>query len=248
MFRRAVLTAALTLVAAIPAIAQDLSLEEILRRHNEASGGLERQRAIQSRRMTGRLVIQGAMEATIIVVQKRPAKSRMDFTIQGITGTQAYDGETGWWFMPFMGQTAPERAPEDMARSFRDEADFDGPLMDTAEKGYTVELMGREDVDGSPAYKLKVANKEGDVTYYFIDAEAFLPVRTEQTRMIQGMETNTVSTMGDFKEVEGLVIPHSLEIMSSQGTQSLIIEKVEFNVEIPDSVFVMPQSGGAGGR
>ena len=43
--------------------------------------------------------------------------------------------------------------------------------MDYKAKGNTVELMGKEDVEGTPAYKLKVTKKSGNIEYDYLDAQ-----------------------------------------------------------------------------
>jgi hypothetical protein len=185
------------------------------------------------------------MEAPFIRVTARPKFVRLDFTLQGMTATQAYDGQTGWWFIPFMGQTAPEVMPADLAKSMDEEADFDGPLVGYKERGILVELAGQEQVEGTNTYKLKVTLKSGDVTYYFIDAEYWLPIRTQSKRTLQGRELDIVTTLGDYKPEGGLMVPHSIQVSGQgPGTQGFVIEKVEINPTVKDEDFKMPPKPG----
>ena len=114
MLRRTFLVAvaaALGSLYAGPGAAQ--SLAEVLGKHYEAIGGLDAWQAIESMKASGTMVLMGgAMQAPITIMQKRPAKSRVEFTVQGMQGVQAYDGETAWIQMPFMGSPDPEPAPE----------------------------------------------------------------------------------------------------------------------------------------
>ena len=80
-----------------------------------------------------------------------------------------------------------------------------------SDSGTLVELVGKEKVEGSDAYKLKVTKKDGDVEYYFLDAESHLPIRVEARRTIRGTEIEGESTIGDYKEVDGLIFAHSIE-------------------------------------
>ena len=127
-------------------------------------------------RLVGKMAVGPCMAAPFTMAKKRPGMMRMDFTIQGLTGTQAWDGKQGWSVMPFMGKKDPEPISGEDAKSFEDQADFDGPLMDWKTKGHTIELMGKEQVEGADCLKLKLTKKSGDVDYYFIDAETFLLV------------------------------------------------------------------------
>ncbi len=241
MFRMLSATAVLILCSGAPALAQELTVEEILDHHYEAVGGLEKIKAVNSMRVIGRMLLPQGMEAEFTRVAKRPNMMRMDFSIQGITATQAFDGETAWMFMPFMGQTEAEVMPPDLADPMKEEADFDGPLFDWQEKGHQVELVGTEEVEGAETYKLKVTLKNGEVTYYYLDSEYYLPIQTEATRTIQGQEFEMRTVLSDYKEVEGLLVPHSIQVTGQgPGTQGLVIDQIEFNPVVDEAEFKMP--------
>lgn len=232
---------ALAAALAAPARAQELTLDEVLKRHYEAQGGLEKMKAVETVKVTGRMLM-GGMEAPFVRLAKRPNRVRMEFTVQGMTGVQAYDGETAWMHMPFTGRTEPEIMPADLARQMAEDADIDGSLVDYKEKGHQVELVGKEEVEGSPAYKLKVTLKSGDVTYYYLDAEYFLAVKTAAKRTIQGSEFEAETSLGDYREVGGLMMPYSIRI-KGQGPaeQAIIVDSIELNVPLDDAQFQMPK-------
>jgi hypothetical protein len=144
--------------------------------------------------------------------------------------------------MPFQGKKDPEALPADQAKIMDAQADFDGQFVDYKENGNTVELVGKEQVEGTDAYKLKVTNKDGEVRYHFLDAEYFLEIRTEASRTIRGTPMDFESSIGDYKEVGGLMFPHSIESgpKGSPQKQKLTISKVELNPEIDDARFKMP--------
>jgi hypothetical protein len=128
-----------------------------------------------------------------------------------------------------------------------EQADFDGPLVDYKAKGHTIELVGKEPVEGADAYKLKVTMKSGNVRYVYLDAESFLEVKVEAKRMMRGTEIEGESLMGDYRDEGGLMVAHSIDNGAKGSTmrQKLVIEKVEFGVALPDSIFSMPK-GAAG--
>jgi hypothetical protein len=216
--------------------------DEILEKHIKAEGGADKLKAVQSMRMTGKMKV-GPMELPVVMVKARPDQMRMDFVVQGMTGTQAYDGTTGWSVMPFMGKKDPEKMSEDMLKPMREEADFDGPLVDYKTKGNKVEYVGKEDVQGSPAYKLHVTTKQGSESNYYIDADTYLVIKTESKRKIQGQEVEGETVIGDYKEVGGMLFPHSMEMHAkgAPGGQSIIVEKYELNPKIDAAQFKMPE-------
>jgi len=139
-------------VLCLPVFGQ--TVDEILAKNFAARGGLEKIRATQSYKMTGKMVVQG-MELPFTLLSARPDLMRMDMTLQGKSMVQAYDGETAWMINPMAGGDA-EKLPEDQTKSFREQGEFDGPLVDYKTKGHTVELIGKEEIEGTEAYKLKV--------------------------------------------------------------------------------------------
>ena len=239
---RKTLTLAAALLFAFSLSAAELTVDEIVAKNTEARGGLEKLQKAKSMRFTGKLNVGGGMEAAFTMAKKRPEMVKMEFTIQGMTGIQAYDGKTGWMVMPFMGKKDPEAMSADMLKEFKDQADFDGAFVDYAKKGNKVELLGKADVEGTPAHKLKLTTKEGNETIVYIDAETFLEVKLEAKRKIQGQEVESETTLGNYQEVEGLVMPFSIEIKTkgAPAGQAITIEKAELNVEIDDAAFKMP--------
>jgi outer membrane lipoprotein-sorting protein len=245
MFRRLIPHLALGVLLASTAHAQ--TVDEVLAKHFEAQGGLEKVKAVQSRRITGTMVMGPGMEAPFVIESKRPGKQRIEFTVQGMTGVQAFDGERQWTFMPFMGQKNAEYASEEDSKNQKDDSDFDGPLVDHKTKGNAVELAGKEPVMGADAFKLKVTLKSGTVQYHFIDAETYLLVKQEGKTKRRGTEFEGEAFFSDFKEVDGMMIPFVME-QGAKGTeqrQKMTFTKIEHNVPFDDSRFVMPAASAA---
>ncbi len=240
MIRR--LTLAVALVALCAPLAYAQSLDEVLAKHYEAQGGLDKLRALKSMRMTGKMAMGPGMEAPFVMEKSRPNSMRLEFTFQGLTGVQAFDGKTGWMVMPFMGKKDPEAMPADAMKEIEDQADFDGPLVDWKAKGHTVELVGKEDIEGTPAFKLKVTHKNGNVDYTFIDAESYLMIRQEAKRTLHGTEMESESSIGDYKQVDGLTFAFAMEqgAKGSEQKQKMTIDKIELNVPFEATRFAMP--------
>jgi outer membrane lipoprotein-sorting protein len=227
MQKRSLITLAAALFVSLSAFAADLTVDEIIAKNFEAMGGKDNL---------------AAMEAPISMTKKRPEMMRLDFTIQGMTGTQAYDGTTGWFVMPFLGKKDPETMSADQLKETKEEADFDGPTWNYKEKGNKVELLGKADIEGTPAYKLKITTKAGTESTVYIDADSFLEVKSESKRTVQGQEVESETILGNYQEFGGLMFPTSLE-MKPKGApagQTITIEKVEVNPTIADDTFKMP--------
>lgn len=240
MTRKLVMAVCAAALFSVSAFAQ--TVDEIVEKNIKARGGMDKIKAVKAVKMTGKMKM-GAMEAPFVIINSRPNKIRTDFTIQGITGTQAYDGTTGWSVMPFMGKKDAEKMSEDEVKAVQEDADIDGSLVDYKTKGNKVELLGKEDVQGSPAYKLKVTMKNGVERTLYIDADTFLEVKAESKRKIQGQDMEGETLLGDYKAVDGIMFPFSLEskLKGKEGMgQSITIEKVELNPTVDATTFAMP--------
>jgi outer membrane lipoprotein-sorting protein len=240
MLRRTLMGIALTALLAPVAMAQ--TVDEVIAKHIEAQGGMEKIKAVKSIKMTGKMMMGGGMEAPFTQMSKRPKMTRVEFVFQGMTGIQAYDGKTGWMVMPFMGKKDPEAMPEEQSKMMDDQADMDGPLVDWKEKGNKVELLGKEQVEGADAFKLKVTKKDSTVTTFYIDAESYLQIKQEAKRKMRGTEVEGETVLGDYKEVNGLMMPFSMEsgAKGSPQKQKIVVDKIEINADLPDSLFLLP--------
>src|SRR5271163_5020981 len=130
--------------------------DELIAKNIEARGGMEKLKAINTLRMTGRFKSARGRSAAVGQENARPNLVRETLSQQGMTQVQAYDGATGWQIQPFGGRKDPQLMGGDTARNLVLEADLDGPLVDYKEKGSTVEYLGHDLVDGDDTYRLKV--------------------------------------------------------------------------------------------
>jgi outer membrane lipoprotein-sorting protein len=240
MFRKTLSALALGLLLAPAVRAQ--TVDEVLAKYYEAQGGVEKLKALNSVRITGTLPVGPGMEAPFVMERKRPGKQRMEFTLQGMTGIQAFDGERAWSVMPFMGKKDPEAASEEDSRLQKEDADFDGPLFDWKQKGHTIELVGKEQVEGADAFKLKVTKKNGNVDFYYLDAETYLTVKQEGKRRRQGTEIEGETIFSDYKDVDGYMMPFVMEqgMKGAPQRQKLTFTKIELNVPLAEDRFAMP--------
>lgn len=232
--------AACAALIALPAHAQ--TAEELIAKNLKAKGGLEKIKAVKSVRASGHMTLGPGMEAPFVMTLKRPNEMRMEVTVQGTVGVQAFDGKNAWAFLPFMGQTSPQPLPAEQAKMVEEQADFDGPLVDYKVKGVRVEAAGRDTVEGKNAYKLKVTRADGQVRYLYLDPERYLEIKTSGKRNVGGTEVDIESRISDYKDVGGVLMAHSIEsgVAGTSTRQKFLVERYELNVEVAESAFTMP--------
>lgn len=218
------------------------SADSIINRYIQTSGGMANIQAIQTLRRTGKFTGGGGFEAVVVQENKRPNSVREEFSLQGMTGINAYDGKSGWKIEPWQGKRDPEALSEEELRGIVEDADFDGPLINYQQKGNRVEMVGMEQVEGTDAYKLKVTLANGDVSYYYLDIDYCVPIKIETQRMIRGAQQEFETSLGDYKRVAGVYLAHSYEIgrRGSQDKARITYDKIEANVAIDDQRFARP--------
>jgi hypothetical protein len=246
--KRMLLAFLLVISAAIAPLAAQTA-DSLIAKYIKASGGLASIQALQTLRRTGKFTGGGGFEAVVVQENRRPNSVREEFSLQGMTGINSYDGHDGWKIEPWNGKRDPEALGEEEMHGILDDADFDGPLVNYQAKGNHVEYQGVEQIEGSDAYKLKVTRPNGDVSFYYLDTEYYLPIRIDTQRMIRGAPQETETSLGDYKQVGGVYLPFSYESgpkgSSSADRSKITYDKIEANVPLDDRRFTRP--GGAGG-
>jgi len=219
--------------------------DEIIAKYVKTVGGMDKIQAVTTLRRTGKFTGGGGFEAAVLQENKRPTKVREEFSLQGMTGINAYDGKTGWKIEPWQGKKDPEALGEEEMKQIVEDADFDEPLVNYQQKGNKVELVGTDQVEGTDAYKLKVTLASGDVRYYYVDTDYYVPIKIEMKRMIRGAEQEFETSLGDYKEVAGWYLPYAMEsnVRGSDNKQKVTFEKIEANVALDDQRFEKPAPG-----
>ncbi len=234
------LTALLICLTPLSSAAQTAS--QILSKVYVARGSLTRIRALRSERVTGTISFGSEASGPFTVELKRPMKMRMVLTVQNQTMIRVYDGSQGWANNPFAGKMNPDSMAEEDLKNISEEADFDGPLVDYAKKSNKVEVVGKDKVEDKDVWRLRLTTKNGDVRYYLFDAKAFLLLKWEGKRRAEGKEYPIESYFHDYRDVEGLKFAFEIDSGSSATdlTQKLVIDKIELNVNFPETDFAKP--------
>lgn len=244
---RHVVTALLVGCAAVSASAQDA--QSLVAKNLEARGGAAALAAIKNVSFEGRTIFPGDFEVTYKETRSRlagmNAADRVDYGIQGLVISQAYDGSDGWRVNPLQGRKDAEKLSVDEARSMADAALLDGPLLAAKADGSKLTYLGREDFDGTLAYKVKVSQKDGDEFVFWLDPDTYLEIKVDETRRIRGAAQTTETELGDYEKIAGVYFPMSVESWpqgQSAQRQRTIIASGTANGAISDSIFAEPHT------
>ena len=219
------------------------TVDELVAKNVEAKGGATALNSLQTLRASGKMLVQqGQIELGYLQTKKRPDDVRTEASLQGMTQIEAYDGKDGWKVSPFFGRKDPERMSADDVKALVEDTDMDGPLIDWKKEGSTVEYLGTEDVDGTPAHKLKVVRKNGDVSFVYLDPDHFLEIRIVTQRVRHGAHEEIETDLGDYEKAGGVFVPTSIEVgrKGSADKQMVVVDKMEANVPVDDTIFHFP--------
>jgi hypothetical protein len=215
------------------------SVDEIVAKNYATKGGPDKWKSIQTLKITGVAWGQGT-EVGMAIYGKRPNLSRQEITIQipgqgPITMVSVFDGVKAWQSNPMTGSDALQELAGAEAESVKDQADFDGALLDYRAKGHTVELVGNEMVGLRKVHHLKVTRKGLPAQHFYLDVESGLEL---QVTTEAGVGPASVTELSDYRTVNGVQVAH-LARFSQDGTLvgELRVAKVEFNVPIDDAWF-----------
>jgi hypothetical protein len=223
---------------------QDLTLEQILQKNEDAVGGAEAIRKVQTIRTTAWIVGSDHQTKGILTISvKRPDLVRSELVTQGISILSAYDGTIAWTVNPLAGSSEPQRLDEPTltSRDINLETTI-GTLASLKAAGRTIELLGQEMVGKVNTYKLKVTQKNSVATYY-VSAENFLPIKTVSTSITSGKERQVDALLLNYQMTDGIMFARFIE--QKEGTRSLgqmIYDKIEINPPMEDNIFRMPAS------
>lgn len=229
------------LLMLVPAIGFTQSVDDLVAKNIAARGGAEVWNAVSSLKLTGWMDIGAESLVPYVLEQKRPNKMRLEFTFNEQTVVQAFNGEAGWKLRPFLNRTTPDPMTEDELLAMKDTADIYGLLIDYKTRGHSIELLGKEPVEGKDAYKLKVTLPEGTIRWVYLDADSGLEVKVEATRIVSRKEQIVETFYKEWKETDGLLIPSRQETRTAgeKELHPLTVQTILVNPQIDDSRFTM---------
>ena len=208
---------------------------------------MDKIKSVQTLHMEGTISFGEDQAGKIVAEWKRPGKFRQELVMNGKTMLRITNGSEGWSLNPFAGDaTLRPLGPEEL-KLIGEQADFDKPLVDYKAKGNSVELLGKEQVEGKDAYKLKVTLKGGEVRLEDIDAVSYLEVKWNGKLKNGDKELEFSTFFHDYRPVSGLQFPFTIDTdtVGSDAKQKIVFDKIEVNSALDDARFEKPATDSA---
>ena len=201
-----------------------MTATDVVNKYFEAIGGKEKAMAVKTTMMVSNATIQGT-PLVMTTKASAPNKTLMTISVMGNTMQKVvFDGENG--YQEAQGRKT-DMKPEDITEGKETNAIFN-------DLNYTSGKLARiEPIDGKNAIVLKIGNEE-----IFYDMTSGLKVKAIKTvKTPDGKEVKVPTTYGDYKAVEGIMFPHSIEIKSGPMNLNFKIEEIKINEGVEDKDF-----------
>lgn len=207
--------------------------DEIIKKHIDAIGGKENWDKVKSTRQEGKVKTQG-MEIMVTRTQIDKKAMRMDIALMGMNGYTIMTNTEGWAYMPFQGQTKAEPMTADDVKTSQDELYIKDDFITYTELDKKIEYIGKEDYDGTECLKLKITDKEGVETTYYLDPENYYVLKQSTKIKANGQERDAITTFSDYKKLpEGIVCP----MIIGGDFGDMEVTKYEVNPTIDEAIF-----------
>lgn len=220
------------------------TVEEVIAKHIEAKGGVENWERVESMRVAGEFTAFSKV-SPFTLHRKRDRKFHLDHTQNERRIVIGHDGELLWWDSGFApGGPQPVRGPADI-QALEREIDFTTPFFDYKERGFAVALLeDKNEIEGIPAIALELKRGDESVETWYLDPDSYLEVARESPGSDFGRPQPSRTFFDEFREIEGVKIPHYVETQWYTRDRIMDIAEVELNVEIDDALFGLPNATG----
>lgn len=221
------------------------TVDEILAKAVKAWGGRQNMAVIKTSHAIVKTVVHGDLREITMESQawrKRPDRVRFETTInmenEKKTVVQVYDGKNALTINSLKGDTKARIMDETESKYLLRMRDMEGPLVDYKSKGHKVELIGKEDVDGQEAYKLRFTYKNGDECFFYLDCSSLLIIKMSETQAANGQEYQLDFYLHDYRTVNGIKVPFQQTAdRNDKPFMDTTIEKLEYNIVVDDNLF-----------
>lgn len=227
---------------------QAQTADEVVEKHLAAMGGRAALAKLESRTATGSIVVstQGMdLAGSVEIYAKAPNKARsyvsLDLSQVGgteVTVDQRCDGKTAFSRNSMQG----DRDITGNQLQNMQNASFPTPLLKYKEAGAKIELAGKDKVGMRDALVLQYTPKAGSSVKEYFDAETYLLLRTVMKVNMpeMGGEIEQTSDLSDYREIDGVKIPFTVQAVTPAQTVTIRLDKVEHNKPIDESMFAKP--------
>jgi hypothetical protein len=221
---------------------EDWKLEDVLKRLEEANGGLESIQKVSNVRIIGEIEsAEGGYNFSLL--KKRPDRFRLGLSSQGRSIDTGYDGITCWKKTDLGTSVTVEELTGEQKTGILVEADFDGPLIGDAPLDSSRRLVRTERIDRVDYFVVEVNGPRG-LFHHFVDSRTFREMKVEHYEDGDLGAKPRITIYNDYERFGGIWVSMNVERTMPDGkVENIRIRHVEINPGLLDFIFEMPEQG-----
>ncbi len=226
--------------------------DEILKKHYEVMGGVEKHDKITTvfqvveKEIKNRAGNKGKIVYSIWT--EYPSKRRMEVKIDidtiHISNTIVITEKGGW----VLGaenklEEIPEDQAEDAIEKIKQVTFFEKDRLDFNKEFKAITFAGKERTNGTTCFKLRVTSKEDQEQDIYFDKEAYTIIKQKITVMDEGGSEHEIEFFSkDYKNVDGFLVEHTYEMyQDGDMADKRMLSKIEFNKPFDAKLFEKPE-------
>ncbi len=218
------------------------TVDEVINKWVSAMGGKEKLASIKTVYTENEItVMNNPASGKTYAVNGKGYKSVIDFGGQNVIDCYIVNG--GWSLNPLAGQPTAVNMPAAQVKMGQNALDVQGPLFNYAAKGSKAELMGKEDLKGSTAYKIKLTNAAGTEVMFYLSDSSYYILKDVAKMNADGQDVEIITSFSDYrKTADGYVMPYASELEIPGLSIAYANKKIEVNKDIDPAIFDMPKN------
>ena len=213
------------------------AIDELINKYLEAAGGAAAVNAVSSRVVKGAIDVIGISRGGTFETYTVAPNKALSIMKPSPTETikVGYNGRTGWVQTPLGVRTLQGAELE----SVQGEADFYS-ILNLKNSYAKITLRGKSKIGYREVYVIDLQPESGAAERLFMDAETYLPVRMNSSRMQGNASVLLEVYYDDWREAEGLKAPHTITISSGKRTMTLTVKEIRNNIPVDGKIFERP--------
>ncbi len=213
--------------------------EEILAHYITATGGREAYDKVHGSIAKGLMSMPSqSIKGSLIIYDMEPGKQVTVIDIPAVGKMEeGTDGVNAWANSAMEGPRL--KAGEERAVAIR-AAQINTKFLSAGKLYKSLEVVGMEDVEGKPCYKMVLTPQEGKPETEYYEKDSGLMVKESATITMPMGEISVSTMIGDYRKEGPILMPHTIRQTLAGQNINLTIESVQINPEFPPHIFEPP--------
>lgn len=208
------------------------TVDEIIQKHINSRGGMEKIKSVNTVVMEGFMNIAG-VDAAITVSFSHLKGSRTEYSANGQTGFSIYTDKEGWNYNPFGSNPTVVSIKAEQVMQSQHQLDLHGTLIDYKDKGITIRLKGKMPVEGKECNELELSWDGLVRQNLFLDSNGLI-IKSVNFKKSGDNVTSTETIFNDYRKNEDGYL-FSFSRMTVNG--ELVFSSIKVNTALSEKIF-----------